>query len=188
MKKIRWNSPVVLGFAIVSLIVLVVNRFTGGKANLLLFSVYRSSYTNPLFYLRLFGHVLGHISVEHYMNNMLILLLVGPLLEEKYGSKKFLFIIMAVALATSVAHLIVGGNAILLGASGVVFACILLASVTGTSEDEIPVTLILVALLYLGQQVYDGLFTKDNISQLSHIVGGAVGAGLGLFLRRNNSQ
>ena len=87
MKKITWNSPVILSFALISLIALGLNTITNGTTNYLIFSVYGGSLLNPLFYLRLFTHVLGHADLSHYMNNMLLFLLVGPMLEEKYGSK-----------------------------------------------------------------------------------------------------
>jgi GlpG protein len=70
----------------------------------------------------------------------------------------------------------------LCGASGVCFAFILLSSITSLREGEIPLTFILVAVLFLGGQVLDGLFARDNISQFGHIVGGIVGAGLGFAL------
>lgn len=66
-----------------------------------------------------------------------------------------------------------------MGASGVVFAFILLSSMTGFRSREIPMTFIIVAVVYLGGQIYDGLFVKDNVSQLTHIVGGLVGSILG---------
>lgn len=186
MKKISWNSPVVLGFVFLSLFVLVLNILTRGYTNQLLFSVYKSSFLNPLFYIRLFGHVLGHGGIEHYFNNMLLLLLVGPLLEEKYGSKRFLTLLLLVALVTGLVHILIGKQTALMGASGVVFACIILSSITGRADAKtIPVTLIIVALLYIGQQVYEGIFVNDNISQLTHIVGGIVGALYGLYLQRS---
>ncbi len=73
----------------------------------------------------------------------------------------------------------------LLGASGVVFALILLSSFTCVREGEIPLTFILVAIIYIGQQIYEGLFIQDNISNLTHILGGLVGAGLGFVMNRN---
>ena len=80
MKKISWNSPVVLSFALASGLALAANIITNGLANRLFFSVYKSSFTVPLFYVRLFGHVLGHANLEHYTSNMILFLLVGPLL------------------------------------------------------------------------------------------------------------
>ena len=132
MKKITWNSPVILSFALISLIALGLNTITNGTTNYLIFSVYGGSLLNPLFYLRLFTHVLGHADLSHYMNNMLLFLLVGPMLEEKYGSNRLLVIILVVALVTGIAHIIIAPNTMLLGASGVVFAFILLSAVTGS--------------------------------------------------------
>ena len=185
MKKISFNSPVILSFTIISGIVLLLNYLTGGITNSLLFSVYKSNMMNPLFYVRLFGHVLGHANLEHYASNMILFLLVGPLLEEKYGSKKLFFIIMLVALVTGIVHILLPGNSMLLGASGVDFAFIILASITGNNDNKIPLTLIIVAIIYIGQQVYQGILVRDSVSQLTHIVGGAVGGIYGLMNKRS---
>ncbi len=61
----------------------------------------------------------------------------------------------------------------------------LLSSFTSIKEGSIPLTFILVAVIYIGGQVYDGLFVKDNVSNLTHILGGIVGAGLGYELNKN---
>ena len=182
MKKIVFNSPVVLTFAIISALTLLLNYLTGGWTNRFLFSVYRGSFADPLFYVRLFCHVLGHASISHYANNMVLFLLVGPLLEEKYGSKQLLSIIAAVALITGLVHVFFFGNTALLGASGVVFAFILLSSVTGSGKG-IPLTMIIVALIYISQQVYEGVTGVDYISQLTHIIGGTIGAVYGMMIR-----
>ena len=182
LKSIKYNSPVVLTFAIISALVLLVSILTQGKSTLLLFSVYRGSLLDPLFYVRLFGHVLGHADLAHYTNNMLLFLLVGPMLEEKYGSSRMIYIILIVALITGVAHILLS-NSILLGASGVVFAFILLASITGDTQG-VPLTLIIVAIIYIGEQIFQGVTSSDNISQLTHIVGGTVGATIGLMFRK----
>lgn len=182
MKKIVFNSPVVLSFAILSALSLLLNYLTGGWSNMYLFSVYRGSFTDPLFYVRLFCHVLGHANISHYANNMVLFLLVGPLLEEKYGSRQLFSIIAAVALITGLVHIFLPGNTALLGASGVVFAFILLSSVTGSGRG-IPLTMIIVALIYISQQVYEGVTSLDSISQLTHIIGGTIGAVYGMMIR-----
>ncbi|MBQ5443835.1 MAG: hypothetical protein IIU29_01500 [Erysipelotrichaceae bacterium] len=46
-----------------------------------------------------------------------------------------------------------------------------------------PITLILVALLWLGQEIYNGILSADNISQITHIIGGVSGAALGLIFK-----
>ena len=43
-------------------------------------------------------------------------------------------------------------------------------------------TFILVALIFLGQQVFEGVSIRDNVSNLSHIIGGVVGSFCGYFL------
>lgn len=186
-KKIRlsFNSPVILGFTLACFIVLILDKVTGSASTLALFSVYRSSLASPFTYIRFFGHVLGHASWDHFFGNIMMLLVVGPLLEEKYGSANILFVILATALVTGVINFIFFPHVQLLGASGVVFAFILLASLTSIEEEKIPLTFILVALIYIGQQVYDGLFIRDNVSNLTHILGGIVGSSLGYVMNKN---
>jgi len=42
--------------------------------------------------------------------------------------------------------------------------------------------LILVLLMYLGTEIWTMITVKDNISQLTHIVGGVCGAAFGVIL------
>ena len=74
MKKLQYNSPVILTFFFLSLASLVLGRLTGSWTTFHLFSVYRSSFVDPRIYLRFFGHVLGHADLEHFLGNMLLLL------------------------------------------------------------------------------------------------------------------
>ena len=187
MKKlvIRFNAPVILTFALFSLIVLILDSITGGVSTSKLFCLYRSPLTDPLTYVRLFGHVLGHASWDHLLNNMMLLLVLGPMIEEKYGSSNTLFVILASALVVGILQMVFFPGHPLLGASGVVFAFILLASITGMEEGTIPLTLILVTLLYIGQQVLAVFDPKgSNVSQMAHIAGGVVGGGLGIVMNR----
>lgn len=183
-KKIRvsYNSPVIITFVLICAISLVLNWITNGMSNQLLFSVYRSSWLDPLTYIRMFGHIAGHANWEHFFGNMTLLLVIGPLLEEKYGSLNLLFVILFTAFITGVIHCIFFPHIRLLGASGVVFALILLSAFTNVKDESIPITLILVAIIYMGQQVYDGIFLQDNISNLTHIIGGLTGTGLGFVM------
>ena len=138
--------------------------------------------------LRLFTHALGHNDLGHLMGNMAYILLLGPILEEKYGQTKVIEIIMVTAFVTGLINNLLFGSTMLCGASGVVFAFILLTSFTGFQEGEIPLTFILVAVIYLGQQIWEGLTVKDNVSNLSHILGGTVGAGFGYVLYRRGRE
>ena len=186
MKKIviRFNAPVILTFALLSLLALLLGNWTNGAATHQYFSVYRSSLSDPLTYVRFIGHVLGHADYEHYMGNMLLLLLVGPGLEEKYGSGTMVWMILVTALVTGLVHFVFFPGSARLGASGVGFMMIVLSSFTAMRRGEIPVTLILVVIFYLGGEIMDGLFKKDNISQITHIVGGLCGLIFGFTVRR----
>ena len=186
--KVTFNSPVVLGFAIACAAVTLAGQLTGEHSTALLFSTYSAPFSDPLMYLRLFTHVLGHSGLTHLLGNMAYLLLLGPMLEEKYGPKNLLLVIAATALVTGVIHNVFFPRTILLGASSVVFAFILLTSFTEFREGELPLTFILVALIYLGQQLWEGLTIQDHVSNLSHIIGGIIGAGAGYFLNRRRSR
>ena len=182
--KITYNAPVVLTFVLICLAVLLVGMLTGGGSTRLLFMTSHSSLANPLTYLRFFTHVLGHIGWSHFVGNAAYLLLLGPMLEEKYGSRMLLEIIAVTAFATGIVNYIFFRNVSICGASGVVFAFILLASFTEFKEGEIPLTFILVAVIYIGQQVYQGIAVSDNVSNMSHIIGGIVGAVIGYLLNK----
>jgi len=183
--KVSFNSPAVLWFAIICLAVLVVQYITGDNATYYLFSVYRSSLLDPLTYVRFFGHALGHADIDHYMGNMMTLLIVGPLLEEKYGSKSIVLVMVVTAFVTGIVNFIFCPDAMTLGASGIVFAFILLSSLTCMKQGEIPLTFIVVAVLYLGEQVLEAALVESNISNISHIVGGICGCILGYLLNKN---
>lgn len=183
--KVSFNSPVVVGFAILCLVTLILNQVTRGASNNLIFSVYRSSLKNPLTYLRFFGHVAGHADLQHFMGNMTLLLVVGPLLEEKYTSQNILIVMFVTTLITGLVHFIFFPGTALLGASGIVFAFILLSPFTSVKDGSIPITLILVAIIYIGEQIYSGLFVRDNVANLTHIIGGIVGAAMGFIMHKN---
>lgn len=179
---ISFNSPVILGFAAVCVIAQILNMVTGGASNRAVFSVYGASLLNPLTWVRCVGHVFGHAGWDHLIGNLMYILILGPMIEEKYGARNTAIIILATAAVTGIISMIFFPRIMLLGASGVVFAFILIGSITAKEDRKIPVTFILVALLYIGQQVWQGVTQRDSISQMSHIIGGITGSVLGFTL------
>ncbi len=180
MKKISFNSPVILGFCLACLVALGLGALTGGRTTARLFSVYRSP-LSPLALVRAFGHVLGHSGFAHLSGNLMLLLVIGPPMEEKYGSRALLLAIALTALVSGLFQCLFFPGSALLGASGVVFMLILLSSLAGMKDGKIPLTLILVALLYLGQEVWATVTVRDNISQFTHIIGGLCGTAFGFW-------
>ncbi len=188
MKKLQYNSPVVLSYFLISLLALGLGYLTDGWTTWHLFSVYRSPLADPLAYVRFFGHVLGHADLDHFLGNMLLMLVVGPPLEEKYGSSTLLAGIALTALVSGLLQFIFFPGAALLGASGIVFMLIMLSSLSGMKSGGIPLTLLLVALLYLGQEVYSILFVRDSVANFMHIVGGACGTLFGFALAKKGQK
>lgn len=127
---------------------------------------------------------MGHTTFSHYVSNMALILALGPIVEERHGSWKLLFMFAITAVVSGLFHIFFGGNSMLMGASGIVYMLIFLASTAGARSGEIPLTLVAVAALYLTQEILGGLFSADDISHLSHIVGGLCGAAMGLIWHR----
>ena len=181
--KIYFNAPITLTFTFICFLALFLQMITNGDSTVLLFSTYSSSLLDPLTYVRLIGHIFGHADFDHLISNMIYILLLGPMLEEKYHDR-LIIVIVVTALVTGICNNIFQPGVMLLGASGVVFAFILLASVTG-KDRGIPITLILVAVLWIGGEVTSMLTVTDSISHITHIIGGLVGGAIGLFFKNN---
>jgi len=187
LRRIRYNSPVVLTFSLLSLAVLLLDQITLGNSTELLFCTYRFPLSDILGYIRLFTHVLGHMDLSHYIGNITFLLVLGPMLEEKYGSRTLLMSIIITALASGLIHNLISPATALLGASGIVFMMIMLSSLAGMKSGTIPLTMILVAIFYIGGEIWDGIMSQDSVSQLAHIIGGICGTAIGFILVNRRS-
>lgn len=184
--RITFNAPVVLTFVMICFIATLLGVLTGGRITKSFFMTYHSSLKNPMTFLRFITHVFGHDGWSHFIGNASYLLLLGPMLEEKHGSGELIEIIGITALITGIVNYIFFWNLGLCGASGVVFAFIILASFTSFKEGEIPITFILVTVVFIGQQIYEAVAVTNNVSNIAHIVGGMIGALLGYSLNKKS--
>lgn len=166
----------------ISFIATLLNYITAGLSGKILFMTYHSPILSPMTWIRAFTHIFGHADWTHLIGNMSYILLLGPMLEEKYSSNTLAAVIAITAFGTSLVNYIFFPYVALCGASGVVFAFILLSSFTSFREGEIPITFILVTVFFIGQQIWDGITVQDNISNMAHIVGGIIGGILGYGL------
>lgn len=183
--KLEYNSKVILSFFFISLFVLILNKITKGKTNNHLFCTYRESIFNPLMYVRLITHIFGHENWSHFRNNFIMILLVGPALEEKYGSINLIIMIAMNAIITGIIHNLLKKTK-LLGASGISFMFILLSSFANINEG-IPITLLLIILFYVFDEIKDLFTKKDNISHLGHMIGAILGIAFGFYFLKYNS-
>ena len=175
LKKIQYNAPVILTFTFLALVSYLLNYLTNGTLNRVIFSNYRTSFLDPMQYVRLFTYILGHANWEHFSGNFIIILIIGPMLEEKYGSKVLVKLMLVTALVTGLINTVFSRDA-LLGASGIVYMFIILSSFTNAKKGKIPLTLIIVFFVFGGREIFAGAFAQDNVSQLAHIIGGICGA------------
>lgn len=174
------NSKVILAYFFISLIVLLLKNITNKKSNKL-FSSGRGSIFNPLTYIRMFTHIFGHSNYNHFKNNFLYILLIGPMIEEKYGSINLIKMIIITSIITALINIIISKKNIM-GASGIVYMLILLSSLVNIEAGKIPITLILIFFFYIVTEIKDGLFKRDNISHLSHIIGAITGFIFGYYI------
>jgi len=182
--RFSFNSPVILGLTFLSLIILLGNYLTKGFLNSFL-AIRYTSFFDPFMYLRLFTHVIAHQDLAHFTGNFLLILAVGPMVEEKYGSKPLLIMICITAVITGLVNILFFKNVMLIGASGLVFMLILLASFTNISNGKLPITVLLVGALYIGNEIISGFAADDNISQISHIIGGLCGGFFGFIFHKD---
>ena len=101
----------------VSFAATLLNYLTGGRSGLLLFMTYHSSLLSPMTWIRMFTHIFGHADWSHLIGNMSYLLLLGPMLEEKYSSRVLLEVILVTAFVTGLANYILFPATALCGAS-----------------------------------------------------------------------
>ena len=180
--KLKYNAPTVLTFTFLSATVLVLSLtiFPFLTENWFLIRG-RGSFSPARLqsWVTLFTHVMGHANWNHFLSNFAFILLIGPILEEHYGSLSLLLMMGITALVTGVLNVVLFPTG-LLGSSGIVFMMILLASFTNINKGEIPLTFILILILYLGREFLDS-FSNNNISQFTHMVGGFCGSLFGFF-------
>ena len=179
--RIKYNAPTVLTFTLLCALILLLSNtifpnlpywfMVPGRGNF-----HAGSFRN---WVTLFTHIMGHANWSHLIGNFTLILLIGPMLEEIYGSSDLLIMMVITAFVTGILNVFFF-KSYLMGASGVVFMMILLSSFTNFSRGEIPLTFILVLILYMGVQIMNS-FSSDNISQFAHIIGGLCGSFFGFL-------
>ena len=182
-----YNSQVILTYLFISLGACFLNFITRGKSNKLLFSSYRSSPLNPLTYVRLFTHSIGHKDLDHLIHNFLFILLVGPMIEEKYGSINLIIMLVITSLIIGIFNSLFS-NYVITGASGNVYMLILLSSFSNITEGKIPLTLILILLFYVTTEIKDSILENNKkVYHGGHLLGALCGIAFGFYFLYFNS-
>ena len=182
ISKFDYNAPVILTYFFICFLILMIDKLCRGKFSATFFTTYKNdSLLNPLTYFKLISHSLGHADWDHLYSNFIKILLIGPLIEEKYGSINLLIAMILTSLIIGIVNKVFGKGGIL-GASGVAYMLILLSSFVNMENGKIPITLTLIILFFVVDEVIK-LFRrkKDGVSHLGHITGAICGIILGML-------
>ncbi len=173
--KLKINAPVVIVFVAICLVAMVLNLISHGATNDLLFKTWHSSLNKPMTYVRFVTYIFGHNDWNHLISNTAYILLLGAVLEDRYGSFRLLAGIVVSAVVASVINYILFPHTALCGASGIVFFLIVLMAFSVGHTGEIPVTTILVVAIFVIWQIHDWVGASDNISYMTLLAGAGVG-------------
>ena len=179
--RITYNAPVVLSFTLAAIVVYLLPE------SLHSWFVASPDLHGAHGYVGLFSHILGHANWQHLFGNFMLILLIGPILEERHGSLALLVIMLVTALATGIIYAALSGHGVM-GASGIVFMMILLASTANIRQGEIPLTFIAIAVIYLGGDLVQMFKSDDQVAHGAHMIGGLVGAAFGFLGARFKSD
>ena len=179
--KFDYNSKVILTYLFICLGAWFLNILTRKKSNKLLFESYRSSPLNPLTYIRMFTHCIGHKDLDHLIGNFLYILLVGPMIEEKYGSLNLIIMFLITSLVIALYNIIFTNN-VVLGASGNVYMLIVLSSFSNITEGKIPLTVIMICIFYVLGEVKRSLLEHNSkVYHDGHLIGALCGLAFGIY-------
>jgi len=181
--KLKYNAPATLTFALAATIVLLIDQYIMPGMIEALFTAEGKltfRYDDIPAYVRMFTHIFGHAGWDHLLSNLTLILLLGPILEEKHTTKSVAWMIVFTALVNGLVNALFFESA-LMGSSGIAFMMILMVSFANIKTGEFPLTALLVVGLYLVKEIL-AIFRYDDISQVSHIIGAACGASFG-FIR-----
>ena len=136
-----------------------------------------------MMYLRLMTYPFVHADMSHLVSNMTLLLVLGPILEERYGAKMLGVGMLVTAIVAGIFQIIFARGTALVGCSGIVFMMIVLASFGGAKGHGVPLTFLVVIVLYLAMQINSAL-QANNISEMTHVLGALCGAWIGFKFRK----
>lgn len=177
----EYNAPVTLTLTFVSIAMCLIIMVFGEGIQHFFAAKSQFDWWNPMFYVRLVSHIFIHADWSHLLNNFALILILGPNLEEKLGSFRLALLVLATAIVAALANALLSSTG-LIGASCIVYMFIFLSAFGKRATAKIPLTILLVAILYVSQEI-TGLFKNDNISHTSHLISGACGAIFGFFLK-----
>lgn len=193
--RVTYDAPITLSFIFITAIIFILDQFAlkGSLSEKILIcsgrtNGYSFDYTSPLSYVRIFAHVFHANNWINMLSNATFLLLLGPVLEERYGS-------IAIALTLFLSSLISGVLATfspipVSGPSAIIFLFILLSTITSFEKRNLSLSSILLFILYSAFVLSQGygnnlslftgnkiiIFFKANIPSFMSLIAGILGS------------
>ena len=191
------RAPVVVSFAALSCLVLLVDSAPMRRRLQPHIMIVPWRYCTHFWsrdWIRFVAYTVSHKDLTHLTGNFSSILLIGPLLEQTYGSWRLLRIMVVTVVIAGVLSSVLFNTA-LIGASVVVFLFLILGSSVachmgvpqggspgGRSRQEVPISFACVLVLTFGREIVLALKSDGSVSHFSHAVGGIIGGVLGLGL------
>lgn len=175
-------TPVVKNLLLINVIVFIGQQIIPVLTEYIALFGIRTGYFKPY---QLFTYMFAHADFGHIFWNMLALIFMGPIVEEFWGSKKFLFFYMAAGLGAAVFNVLldlffgVGTFSLMIGASGAVYGVMTAFGIL-FSEMEIRIFFFIpikakFLVLILGSlaiiQGFGGHGAGDGVAHLTHLGG-----------------
>lgn len=132
------------------------------------------------YYWQFLTYMFTHATVSHFIFNMLSLYIFGTAVERRVGSREFLLYYLLTGVLSGVASYamfyVANTNTVLLGASGAIYALLMLFSVLYPKSviyvfGLIPVQAPMLIILYFIIELISGLSAHDGVAHMTHLSG-----------------
>lgn len=200
--KVVFDSPVVLVFSFVSAAIFAADLIFKLNISEKVFechgakSVPAFDFKSAMDYARLVIYPFCSVNATSFFFNIAFVLLLGPVLEERYGSLMLALMIFITSLVGGVITACVSTFGIS-GCGGIVFMMIILSVLSVFIKKQLPVSWIFIFILYLAFSLAVGKknssfvsFMNENIPVFIQLASGICGSLFGFFVcpKKRSSQ
>jgi membrane associated rhomboid family serine protease len=174
--KIMFDAPVTIVFVLLTIAVYFVNIMMKESLIPMMFTCRSLKAADPeaafnlknaLDYARLILHVFAYTDFPTLLINAVILLLLGSILEERYGSL-MLFIMIFIAALVSGVLAVCSPQVPFTGTDSIIFMMIFLLSLTALAKHTVQVSWLLAFIAFTAYKAYG--FTTTGTKNLSAII------------------
>jgi len=188
--KISFDSPITLIFVILCVIFGILSKFLPEFQNFLTCPTSASgenpfNFKSVTDYFRLLLYPLGVLDWNILTSNLVFILLLCPKIEEKFGKGILSLLILITVLFAGVVC-VCFSSTVMVGSSGIVCMLLILSFYCSIDKKEIPLSYILLALIYFSTQLIS-VFTTNSLEPFCHFAGALIGSLVGILSLGNKN-